>query len=49
MGSALITQENLKGSTISGYSYVLDRHLIPFFGPTQMSAIDTLTIKAFDR
>jgi len=42
----LIPQE-LKPSTLSGYSYVLDKHLIPYFGPKSMAAITTADITDF--
>ena len=42
----LIPQE-LKPSTLSGYAYVLDKHLVPAFGSRQIAAIATADITDF--
>jgi integrase len=42
-----LTLAEMKPATLSGYSYVLDKHLIPAFGDFQMAEISTANITDF--
>src|SRR5262245_15407584 len=42
-----LTLAEMKPATLSGYSYVLDKHLIPAFRDSQMAAISTADITDF--
>src|SRR5437773_1014916 len=42
-----LTPDELKPSTLSVYSYCLDKHLIPTFGPRPMAAITTADVTDF--